>query len=64
LFKYLKYPATAIIAALSVVYLIPGICTFHPSILASCCSLFLSPEFADTPPAIAISLIPVATLLF
>jgi hypothetical protein len=50
----------AIIAALSVVYENFGIKRFHLLFSASFVRVSLSPEFADTPPAIAISRIPVS----
>ena len=55
---YLKYPAMAIIAALSVVNSKAGTKRFHECSWAISCKLLRSPEFADTPPDTAISEIP------
>ena len=50
----------AIIAALSVLYWSFGIYTFQFILSANIVTSFLNPELAETPPAIAISVIPVS----
>ena len=52
---YLKYPVTAIIAALSVVNLNSGRNVFQPRRTPSSTIARRRPELAETPPAIAMS---------
>src|SRR5690606_29869499 len=62
--KYLKYAVIPIIAALSVVYSNLGIKVFHPYSVSASFNRFRIPEFADTPPPIAICVIPVCSDAF
>src|SRR5690606_40496055 len=63
-FKYLWYPAMAIIAALSVQYSNLGINTRHLYCSPMSSNACRNPELADTPPAIAISFTPVCFAAF
>ena len=62
--RYLWYPVTAIIAALSVQYSKAGIKVFQPKAFPVSVSAFLRPLFALTPPAIQTSFIPVCSTAF
>ena len=57
-----NFPVIAIIAALSVQYSNLGINTFTASLSAQDNKACLNSEFAETPPAIAMCLIPVSLL--
>src|SRR5690606_22275333 len=61
-FRNLWWAAIAIIAALSVQYSMAGMKTFHFSVAAISVSFARNPLLAETPPAIAISWIPVMSL--
>lgn len=51
---YLKYPAAATIAALSVVKALSGIHAVMPLLFQKSATASLTPEFAETPPPMAI----------